>query len=64
MKKTSLILANRSVAWHFDWSGGRLRATHFENRLSGLTQYLTGSREIALVFSAATDRLAEPLRRV
>jgi len=64
VKKTSLILANRSVAWHFDWSGGRLRATHFENRLSGLTQYLTGSREIALVFSAATDRLAEPLRRV
>jgi hypothetical protein len=63
VKTTSLELANRHVAWQFDWSGGRLRATRFDNRASGLTFALTGARELALVLSAAPDRVAEPLRR-
>ena len=57
-------LTNRQLAWHFDWSGGALRATSFENRLSGRQHFLTGVRELALVFSAAVDRVAEPLVRV
>ncbi len=57
-------LSNRQAAWHFDWSGGTLRATRFENRLSGRQHSLTEVRELALVFSAAVDRVAEPLVRV
>lgn len=61
---TALTLANRQTAWHFDWSGGALRSTGFENKLSGRSHALTAAHELALVFSAAVDRVAEPLVRV
>jgi hypothetical protein len=61
---SALTIANRQLAWHFDWSEGTLRSTGFENRLSGRQHALTGTRELALVFSAAVDRVAEPLARV
>jgi hypothetical protein len=61
---STLMIANRQVAWHFDWSGGALRTTGFENRLSGKQYPLSAVRELTLVFSAAVDRVAEPLVRV
>lgn len=63
-KKRELVLANRQLAWHFNWKDGALRTSCFENRLSGLRFDLCGVQELALVFSAATDRVAEPLLRV
>lgn len=61
---STLTLTNRQVAWHFDWSGGALCTSAFENRLSGKSFPLSAVRELALVFSAAVDRVAEPLVRV
>ncbi|MBS0631625.1 MAG: hypothetical protein JSS11_06900 [Verrucomicrobia bacterium] len=61
---TALTLSNRQLAWSFDWSGGALHSTGFENKLSGHTHALTATHEVALVFSAAVDRVAEPLVRV
>ncbi len=63
-KNAGLILANRQLAWHFSWKGGTLRTARFDNRLSGLRFDLCGVQELALVFSAAIDRVAEPLLRV
>jgi len=63
-KNAGLILTNRQLAWHFTWKGGTLRTSRFDNRLSGLRFDLCGVQELALVFSAATDRVAEPLLRV
>src|SRR5665213_224899 len=63
-KPSSLIVANRQVAWHLDWTGGVLRTSSFENRLSGLRFYLCRVQELTLVFSAAVEAVAEPLRRV
>jgi len=61
---SALSIANRQLAWHFDWSGGVLRTTGFENRLSGKAHALSAVREVALVFSTAVDRVAEPVVRV
>ena len=63
-KASALTIANRQLAWHFDWSGGEFRSTGFENRLSGKTHTLLSVQRLALVFSAAVDRVAEPLVRV
>ncbi len=63
-KPSSLVVANRQVAWHLDWSGGVLRTASFENRLSGLRFNLCRVQELTLVFSAAVDAVAEPLLRV
>ncbi len=56
-----LTLANKEVAWHFDWSDGALRSLWFDNKISGHRFVLTGARELGLAFSASADRLAEPL---
>ena len=61
---SELVLANRQIAWHLEWSGGPLRSFRFDNRISGLHFDLCRVQELALVFSAATDRIAEPLQRV
>ena len=58
-----LTLANDQLAWHFDWSDGRLRSSSFENKLSGRRFALSGVRELALNFSAAPDRVAQPFVR-
>jgi transposase len=58
-----LTLADDQLAWHFDWSDGRLRSTSFENKLSGRRFALSGVRELGLNFSAATDRVAQPFVR-
>ena len=59
-----LTLTNDKIAWHFDWSAGRLRSSYFENKLSGHRFALSGDQEIALNFSAATDRVAQPFTRL
>jgi hypothetical protein len=61
---STLTIVNRQLAWRFDWSEGALRSTGFENRLSGKLHVLAAVRELALLFSAAVDRVAEPLVRV
>ncbi len=58
-----LELSNPQIAWCFDWTGGGLRSTGLENKLTGRTSPLTAARELALVFSSALDRVAEPLLR-
>jgi hypothetical protein len=58
-----LTLDNDQVAWSFDWSDGRLRCTCFQNKLSGRRFALSGVRELALNFSAAPDRVAQPFVR-
>ena len=63
-KVSAFVLSNRQVAWHLDWRGGSLNSFRFENRLSGLRFDLCRGQELALVFSAATDRVAEPLLRL
>ena len=63
-KVSAFVLLNRQVAWHLDWRGGILRSFRFDNRLSGLRFDLCAVQELGLVFSAATDRVAEPLLRV
>ncbi len=57
-----LTLANDQVAWHFDWAAG-LRSLDFDNKLSGRHFALAGVRELALNFSAAADRVAQPFVR-
>jgi hypothetical protein len=59
-----LTLANDQLAWHLDWSEGRLRSTSFENKLSGHRFLISAPRELALNFSAALDRVQEPVTRV
>ncbi|MFI5356530.1 MAG: hypothetical protein ACHQ4G_04265 [Opitutales bacterium] len=60
----TLSLTTPEAAWHLSWVGGRLRTTGFVNRLSGLRFNLGAVDELALVFSAALDRVAEPLLRL
>jgi len=60
----SLVLANRQLAWRFRWDSGALRSSSCENRRSGLRFDFCGVNELALVFSAAVDRVAEPFVRV
>jgi len=57
-------LANSQIAWHLEWEAGKLSSAGLENRLSGRSFAFSASEEIALVLSAAPDRLAEPLVRV
>ena len=57
----ALELTNAQLAWRFDWAGDVLTSSGFENKLSGRVSPLTATRELALIFSAALDRVAEPL---
>lgn len=59
-----LVLRSDELAWRFDWTDGRLSSRAFANGRSGLRFPLSRVQEVALVFSAATDRVAEPLTRV
>jgi hypothetical protein len=61
---THFTLINDQVAWHFDWAAGPLRATSFENKKSHHTLTMSSSRELALTFSGAPDRVQEPFVRV
>lgn len=58
-----LTLSNKEIAWRLDWSGGVLRSTWFDNKLSGHRFALTDVQELGLDFSAAADRLAQPITR-
>jgi Protein of unknown function (DUF4038)/Domain of unknown function (DUF5060) len=62
--RSQLTLANEQMAWRLDWSTGPLRSTFVENKLSGHRFSLSGGHEIALNFSAAVDRVAQPFTRV
>ncbi len=62
--QSQLTLANDQLAWHFDWSDGRLRSTWFDNKLSGHRFALDGVQELGLNFSAAPDRVAQPFTRL
>ena len=59
-----LTLADKELAWHLDWSDGRLHNTYFDNKLSGHRFGVSADRELALNFSAAIDRVAQPYNRV
>jgi hypothetical protein len=59
-----MVLENDFLGWRLDWTDGRLRSTSLANKLTGHAFALSDAREIALVLSAAPDRLREPLARV
>ncbi|MEP6664781.1 MAG: hypothetical protein ABJC04_14080, partial [Verrucomicrobiota bacterium] len=61
--ENQLTLSNDQIAWQFDWSDGHLRSSFFENKLSGHHFALSGDQELALVFSAALDHVAQPYLR-
>ena len=62
---SELTLSSQELAWTFNWSGGRLASVGCENKLTGRAFALGGEGcELALVFSSATDRVAEPLQSV
>ena len=46
LRTRRLTLANDQLAWHFDWSDGRLRSTGFENKLSGHRFALSAVQEL------------------
>lgn len=58
-----LTLGNQELGWAFRWTDGRLVSALLENKLADRGWVLTGVTELALVFSAAPDRIAEPLVR-
>jgi hypothetical protein len=62
--KAGTVLQTEALAWHLDWSDGKLRSTAFQNRLTGRTVAMADAEELGLVLSAAVDRAQEPLRRV
>lgn len=64
LASTAVALASEQAAWHLDWADGRLRSTAFENKISHRRYAISDSREVALHFSAALDRVAEPVAHV
>jgi hypothetical protein len=58
-----MILSNKQLAWHFDWSDGPLRGTSFDNKLTGHGFVLSDVREVGLNFSGAADSVAQPITR-
>ncbi|MBS0664736.1 MAG: hypothetical protein JSR48_15825 [Verrucomicrobia bacterium] len=62
---TGLIdLSNEQVAWQFRWQDGTPSGDVLVNRRTGRTTRFDGAVELALVFSAAVDQVAEPFARV
>ena len=59
-----LTLANQELGCAFRWESGRLTTALIENKLADRGWLLSSVTELALVFSAAVDRIAEPLQRV
>ncbi|MEW6752707.1 MAG: hypothetical protein AB1505_17255 [Candidatus Latescibacterota bacterium] len=64
MARQEMSLRNEYLGWHLAWDEGPLRSLRFENGQSGRAFPLDGGPEVALLFSAAPDRLAEPYTRV
>ena len=58
------LIANSQLGWRLDCSEGRLRSRQFENKLAGRQWALGAGDELALTFSAAVNRIQEPLLRV
>lgn len=59
-----LSLQNDQIAWHLDWKGGQLLSLKLDNKLSQHSFAMTNRQELCLVFSAAVDRVAQPMKRV
>lgn len=59
----SLTLTNEHATWRFAWPDGELKTTGLTNLGTGRHHAFARTVELALVFSAAPDRVAEPLRR-
>jgi hypothetical protein len=57
-------LSDDQIAWHLDWTDGRLVSLKFDNKISGHSFALSQLQELGLVFSAAVDQAAQPLKRV
>ncbi len=57
-------LVNDNLEWDLDWSDGRLRSWNFADKRSGHQFALEDAQELALNFSAALDRVAQPFMRV
>ena len=53
-------LVNDCLAWHLEWSGGKLASTGFENKLSGHTFKFSEVQELALAFSGTSHRIEIP----
>jgi hypothetical protein len=62
--KTAMMLRSDELNWALDWSEGELRSLDFDNGLSGHRFAISKDQELALNFSAAVDRVAEPFTRV
>lgn len=58
---TAIMLESDALTWRFVLDGAGLRSTMLRNRLTGRDFPLDRARELALVLSAAPDRLLEPL---
>lgn len=63
-REREALLENESAAWRIVWTDGEPRTTAMANRLTSATFAFAAARELALTISAATDRVAEPLRTV
>ena len=61
---TSFVLAHDELDWCLDWSGGGLHTVYFDNKRSDHRFSVSADHELALNFSAATDKVAEPYTRV
>jgi len=58
-----LSLVDAELEWDLDWSDGSLKSSSFDNKMSGHRFALSGDHELALNFSAALDRVAQPFIR-
>lgn len=61
--RTTHVLENEHLAWHLEQAGGRLRSARLDNLCSGSTLAIADPSELALTFSSAVDRVAEPYAR-
>ena len=59
-----LLLENEHLSWHLAWESGRPQSTAFGNKLTGHSFALSDAQEVTLVFSAAAEKVQEPLLRV
>lgn len=57
-------LSTDQLVWRFRWQEGTPAGFAWENRLTGRGTVADGAATLALVFSAALDRVAEPFTRV
>jgi hypothetical protein len=62
--KTAKYAGTQELAWGLDWSDGTLHGLYFDNILSGHRFAISEDHELALNFSAAVDKVAQPYQRV